>query len=219
MNDDETINQEEENTEQSSGETPIQLPELSEVDMLSAKIVELETSANQFKDQLLRKAAEFDNYKKRVESDGALLVKFSNQDLISKLLPVLDDFERSLKAHQEGGERVNSGASADGSAHENSYVRGIELIYSKFKKLLEMQGLKHFEVVGKPFDPEFHDALMQIQRKDVPHHTVIQEIEKGYMLHDKVIRHARVVVSAEPAEVEPQNGKQSEDDKGSGEAK
>src|SRR5258706_401187 len=80
---------------------PLQIPELTELDMLSARITELESTLNQYKDQLLRKAAEFDNYKKRIENDYASVIRYSNEDLISKLLPVIDDLERSMKAIQK----------------------------------------------------------------------------------------------------------------------
>ena len=173
-------------------EVPAQDAGMSDLDLLSGKITDLENSAIQFKDQLLRKAAEFENYKKRVENDYASMIRFSNEDLITKLLPVLDDFERSLKA-SKGNETQSSG---------NVFMKGIEHIYNKLKKTLETQGLKHFEVLGKPFDPQLHDALLQMPKNDVPPHTVIEEVEKGYMLHEKVIRHARVVVSADTAQSE-----------------
>lgn len=176
-------------------EVPAQATELSDLDLLSGKITELENSAIQFKDQLLRKAAEFENYKKRVENDYASMIRFSNEDLITKLLPALDDFERSLKA-VKGNET---------QAAENVFMKGIELIYNKLKKTLEAQGLKHFEVLGKSFDPQLHDALLQMPKNDVPPHTVIEEVEKGYMLHEKVIRHARVVVSADTPRSEAAN--------------
>lgn len=176
---------------QKSQEIPIQLPELSELGMLSAKVVELENNISQYKDQLLRKAAEFENYKKRIANDYTNLVKFSNEDLIEKLLPVLDDFERSLRAIKSKNVQQNE------NTQEESFVKGVELIFNKFKRILELQGLKHFEVVSQPFDPQLHDALMQIQTKEYPPQTVLEEIEKGYMLHDKVLRHAKVIVSAE----------------------
>jgi len=177
-----------------SQEGPKQLPELSEVDLLSAKIVELETTLNLYKDQLLRKAAEFENYKKRSESDYATLIRYANEDLIGKILPVLDDFERSLKAAKKSEE---SGVQGD---RNNVFGQALELIYNKLLKILETQGLKHFEVVGQPFDPQLHDALMQMPKSGVPPHTVIEEVEKGYMVGEKVLRHARVIVSSEPAE-------------------
>jgi molecular chaperone GrpE len=170
---------------------PGQLPELSVIDALSGKIIELENSVKQYKDQLLRKAAEFENYKKRTDNDYSAIIKFSNEELIMKLLPVLDDFERSMKAMQKSIDE--SGQSKDATA----FVKGMELIYSKLRNIMEKEGIKHFEVVGKPFDPQMHDALLQLPRNDVPPHTVIEEVEKGYLMHDKVIRHAKVVVSVD----------------------
>ncbi len=163
-------------------------------EILTAKIAELEQAVAQYKDQLLRKAAEFDNYKKRSESESLTLIKYANEDLIVKLLPVLDDFERSLKVR----------LAANGESGEQSgFLRGVELIYNKFKKLLESCGVKEFEVLGKPFDPNLHDALLQIPKPGVPAHTIIEEVEKGYMMHDRVIRHARVIVSADSVEETP----------------
>ncbi len=199
---------------------PAQLPELTEVDMLSSRIVELENSANQMKDQLLRKAAEFENYKKRVESDYTAIVRLSNEELISKLLPVLDDFERSLKALKAAGEKgpAEKGKSPEGS--ENALLRGMELIYTKLFKLLELQGVKHFEVLGRPFDPQLHDALMQVYKPGTPPHMVIEEVEKGYTLNDKVIRHARVIVSADmPPAATPVDGKEEPEGRESPEGK
>jgi molecular chaperone GrpE len=177
-----------------------QLPELSGIDMLSAKIVELENNVAQYKDQLLRKAAEFENYKKRIENDSANLIRYANEDLIEKLLPVIDDFDRSfaaLKSMRETDTEVPAPES-------ESFRKGIELIYNKFKRILELQGIKPLDVVGKPFDPSLHDALMMLPSADHPPYTVLQEVERGYTLNDRVIRHAKVVVSSE-AESTPES--------------
>ena len=153
------------------------------------RIAELESSVNQFKDQLLRKAAEFENYKRRTENDYAAMVRFSTEEMIVRLLPILDDFERSMK----------SAKAQEGTADEASFYRGIEMIYAKFRKLLDGHGVKEMEVLGKPFDPELHDALLQVPNSTVPPHTVLEVVDKGYMLHDKVVRHARVIVAADQA--------------------
>ena len=151
------------------------------------KIAELEKQAAQLKDQLLRKAAEFDNYKRRTENDFSSLTKFAAENIITQLVPVLDDINRSLKS---GKEKYGN----------DSFYAGIEMIYAKFLKVLEAQGLKAMDVVGKEFSVDVHDALMQMPRADVPPHTVLEEVEKGYMLFDKVIRHAKVIVSSAPTE-------------------
>lgn len=151
------------------------------------EVEELQKQVAQYKDMLLRKAAEFDNYKRRIENETTNIVRFATESLIDDLLPVLDDFERSLKHSKEIKE-------------SHALVKGVDLIYLKLVKVLEGRGVKAFETVGKEFSVDYHDALMQIPRKDLPPHTVIEEIEKGYMLNDKVIRHAKVVVSSVPPE-------------------
>jgi molecular chaperone GrpE len=187
MENDELKEPSQESTLPSTQEPQQLLPKSSEVEELNAKIVELEKNLALYKDQLLRKAADFENFKKRVEHESINLVRFANEDLLEKLLPVLDDFERSLKAMQSNNKAIDNG----------SIVKGIELIYNKLQKILEQYGVKPMDVVGQPFDPHLHDALQQITTNEYPPHTVVQEIEKGYLLHDKVLRHAKVIVSAE----------------------
>jgi molecular chaperone GrpE len=165
----------------------------------SRKIADLESALAQLKDQLLRKAAEFENYKKRSENENLSYVRFANENLITRLIPVLDDFERLMKSLQSGGGEGTGENSRAANEAADAYRKGFELIYNKFLKILEANGVKHFEVVGQPFDPQLHDALMMVPRQDVPPHTVLEEIEKGYTMNDKVIRHARVIVSEEPA--------------------
>lgn len=157
-------------------------PELPEATQSALQMEELQQQVEQLKDLLLRKAAEFENYKRRVENESIGLAKFATESLVVDLLPVLDDLERSLKHSKE-------------SKDFESFVKGIELIDQKLLKILEMRGLRSFETQGKEFDVNVHDALMQVPRADVPPHTVIEEVDKGYTLYDKVIRHAKVVVS------------------------
>jgi len=165
----------------------------------NAEIAELELALQQSRDQLLRKAAEFDNYKKRMEAETGAVIRFANEDLLLRLLPVLDDFERSFRALRPGDTAPGEDAGAargDSPQKPDAFITGVEMISGKFRKILEQAGLKPFESVGQPFDPELHDALLQVPRDDVPHHTVVEEIEKGYRLHEKVLRHARVIVSS-----------------------
>lgn len=137
-----------------------------------------------YKDQLLRRSAEFENYKRRTENDISNITKFANEYLITDILPVIDDIERSLNA----GKEKNNG---------DSFYKGIELIYSKLMKVLEQKGLKPIEAINKPFDVNFHEAMLVMPKEGVEPNTVIQELEKGYLLFDKVIRHTKVIVSAE----------------------
>lgn len=166
--------------------------ELTETAPSNLQTEELQKQVNQYKDMLLRKAAEFDNFKRRIENETTSIVRFATESLIDDLLPVLDDFERSLKHSKE-------------SKESDALAKGVELIYLKLVKVLEGRGVKTFETVGKEFSVDYHDALMQVPRKDLPPHTVIEEVEKGYMLNDKVIRHAKVVVSSVPIEEQNEN--------------
>jgi molecular chaperone GrpE len=150
----------------------------------AAKLAEYEQQIAQLKDQLLRKAAEFDNYKRRTENDFLTFTKYASENVIVQLLPVLDDLNRSLK----------TGKPASG---DDPFYKGIEMIAAKFLKVLLAQGLKPIDCVGKEFSVDYHDALLQVPRTDVPPHTIVEEVEKGYLLHDKVIRHAKVIVASE----------------------
>jgi molecular chaperone GrpE len=172
----------EEQTPQEIENQQLPLTEEETTEALKAKIAELESSVNQLKDQFLRKAAEFENYKRRVENDIGERIRFANEDLIYEILPVVDDFERSLK-------------SAKTHTQFEVFYQGVDLIYQKLLKILAAQGVQPFESVGKQFDTAYHDALMQMPKKGVPPHTVIEEVEKGYLYHDKVLRHAKVIVS------------------------
>jgi molecular chaperone GrpE len=158
------------------------VPETEPTEDLNQKIIELEKELNEYKDRLLRKAAEFENYKRRTENDQLNLFKYAAESFIMKLLPVIDDFERSLQY-------------IDSSKDIESIKQGILLVYDKFSKLLEDQGVKKIESVGKPFDVHYHEALLQRTVDDQEPHIVLEELESGYMYKDRVIRHSKVIVS------------------------
>ncbi|MDA0987144.1 MAG: nucleotide exchange factor GrpE [Bacteroidetes bacterium] len=170
------INNQEENKKIETPETEIK----SEVEILQDKIKSLEELILQSKDQFLRKAAEFENYKRRTENDFLSISKYSIESTITHLIPILDDLTRFLNSHDE---------------KEDPFYLGVEMIYNKFMRLLQEKGLKEMECVGKEFDVNFHDAMLQQPSDDVPPNTILQEVEKGYLLYDKVIRHAKVIVS------------------------
>ncbi|HUI10568.1 MAG TPA: nucleotide exchange factor GrpE [Bacteroidota bacterium] len=149
-------------------------------------------AAQSARDQFLRKAAEFENYKRRTEAEFAAVVRNANESLIASLLPIVEDLVRSLKAAASRGE-------------DDAFTSGVELIYQKLMKALEARGLAPFDSLGKPFNVDEHDALLQVPRADVPPGTVVEEIARGYRLNDRVIRHARVVVSSAPPDGAPQD--------------
>jgi molecular chaperone GrpE len=154
------------------------------IEDLQKRIEELENESNEWKEKFLRKAAEFENYKRRTENDQLNLINYAAESFIKKILPIVDDFERSL-------EHIN-----DSNDYEK-LKEGVQLIYNKLVRVLDEQGVKKIEAVGKPFDVHYHEALMQKADNSVPAHTVLEELEKGYVYKDKVIRHAKVVVSSE----------------------
>jgi len=166
-----------ENPEENVNETAEQTAELTEVEKLKQENGEL-------RDLLLRKVAEFENYKKRKDTEVTEFIKYSAEKIIKELIPVYNDLDRSLHS-------VNKGETKD----LETLKQGLELVYQKFSNVLESEGLKEIDVMGKPFDVNTSDALMQVP-KEVEPNTVIEVVEKGYMLKDKVIKHAKVLVSA-----------------------
>lgn len=172
------IKDEVENSSSSENEEKI---EENTLETEESKIPELESQIQELKDTLLRKAAEFENYKRRTENDQLNLLKYSAESFILKVLPVYDDLQRSVN-HIE---------------HDNneSLKEGLKLVFDKFTKILDEQGVKKIETEGKEFDVDYHEALMQQPTNDVPDHTIINEVEPGYIYKDKVIKHAKVIVS------------------------
>jgi molecular chaperone GrpE len=200
-----TKNNQEENVEQDQNSSGNENPDEIKIENVSAKdssedeitasyekkISELSEQVKELNDRLLRKAAEFENYKRRTENDQLNLLNYAAEGFIIKLLPVIDDFERSL-SHIKDAEDI--------SAIKN----GIKLVYDKFIKILKEAGVQKMESVGKPFNVDQHDALMQQKDESVPPHTVLQQVENGYIYKDKVIRHAKVIVSEESSQESPE---------------
>lgn len=169
MNEQENI--QEENLEQDSKqETEIDAEE------------QLKLQLGEANDKYTRLFAEFDNYKKRTSKERIELIQTAGQGIITKLLPVLDDFDRALAAME--------------SAQDVESVKtGVELVNSKLRKMLEMEGLKEMEVMEKDFDADFQEAITTIPApSEEMKNKVIDVVEKGYTLNDKVIRFAKVVI-------------------------
>jgi molecular chaperone GrpE len=131
----------------------------------------------------MRLAAEFENYKKRTVREFDALVQSASQDVIRDLLPILDGVDRAL-AHREKGQADSEG-----------YQEGVRLIMEQFPKVLSNRNLKKIETVGQRFDPNIHEALLQMPSDEYEAGIVSTEVEKGYRLGDKVLRPAKVVVS------------------------
>ncbi len=156
--------------------------EETQIDLLKERLAKSEEQAKELEDRLLRLAAEFDNYKKRMAKEFGYLVKNANENLILQLLDTLDNFQRALD-------------SAKTSDDYDSFHKGVELIYDHMKEILTKEGLKEIEALGKPFDPNFHEAVTQAESDEYDEGIILDEISKGYMLNHRLLRASKVVVS------------------------
>ena len=149
---------------------------------LLEKIDELETNVAELNDKYLRLFSEFDNYRKRTIKERIDFTKNASQDLIVELLPVIDDFERALKALESTKEPIKA-------------TEGVQLIYNKYKNILSRKGLEVMNTKGQDFNTDFHEAITNIPAptEDLKG-KIIDEIEKGYLLNGKVIRFAKVII-------------------------
>ncbi len=164
--------------------------EETQIDLLKERLAKSEEQTKELEDRLLRLAAEFDNYKKRMAKEFGYLIKNANENLILQLLDTLDNFQRALSsAPAKGG--ISNKTSND---YEN-FHKGVELIYNHLKEILNKEGLKEIEALGKPFDPNFHEAVTQAESDKYEEGLVMEEISKGYMLNDRLLRASKVVVS------------------------
>ena len=149
---------------------------------LELEVEELQQDLGELKDKYIRQVAEFDNFKKRNARERIDLLQNAARDTIASLLPVLDDFDRAIKA---------------GDADDNiePISEGVKMIYNRLKSTLGQKGLREMETIEQPFDPELHEALTELPApNDDMKGKIMDTIEKGYYLNDKIIRHARVVV-------------------------
>jgi molecular chaperone GrpE len=146
---------------------------------------DLETARREAKenyDKYLRSAAEFDNYRKRIQKETEEARRFANEELIKALIPVVDNLERAIIHVEEGSD---SGPLLD----------GVKMIHKQFMDVLAKHGVEQVVAIGKPFDPNFHQALMQVKTNDAPPNTVVSEVTKGYLLSGRLIRPSMVGVS------------------------
>lgn len=214
---DEKLNKQNSSNKEADNKIPIEREEVSktetenkssglesneaELKKLNDKIAEIEKQNLELKDALLRKAAEFENFKRRNENDQLNIIKYAAESFIRNILPVYDDLERSLSHIDE----VPNSAGTSGGF--DSTKKGLMLVFEKFGKILENQGVMKIDAKGKPFDVHFHEALMQQPAQGVAPHTVLEVLEPGYLYKDRVIRHAKVIVSQEMdhSQIKPDN--------------
>ena len=158
------------------------------VAIAGAELEQLRTEKEEYYDRLLRLTAEFENYKKRTRREFDDFRRYAAENVIQELLPILDNFERALDSLSEGA--------------DDGFREGIEIIHRQLREALAKAGLSPMEAIGREFDPNLHEAVMPVPSDEHEEGTVVNELQKGYTLLDKVIRHAKVSVSAGKAGVE-----------------
>lgn len=173
------ILEEEVNTEETVEETVEEIVEEA-VEALDAE--QLKVQLDELNQRFLRTAADFENYKRRTALEKDDLMKYSNAKIIGEILPVLDNFQLALKTPGDSKEVQN-------------VIKGVEMIYRQLLQALEQAGMTKIEAVGHAFDPNLHEAIMQVDDDSVPEDTVVEELRAGYMLKERVIRPTMVKVS------------------------
>jgi molecular chaperone GrpE len=169
-------------------ETPVDAaPRPEPVDELAAVTAErdqLQTEIAELQDRLLRRQAEFENYRRRVERDRSDFLQYAGMEVVREILPILDDFERAVKVE-----------SADAG-----YRKGVELIYQRLEETLKKIGLEPIESsTGGEFDPNLHQAVVRFETEEAPDHTILEEFQRGYNFKGKLLRPAMVKVAVHPA--------------------
>jgi len=157
---------------------------------MEARLESLEKEAKESYDRFLRVSAEFENYKKRAAREMNDFRKFANESFVKAMLPVVDNLDRAIES------------SSNDDHAQNSVVEGVNMTLKEILKVFEQFNVRPFESLGKAFDPALHQAVMQEETDDHPENTVLNELQKGYMMHDRLLRPAMVVVSKT---TEPEN--------------
>jgi molecular chaperone GrpE len=153
-----------------------------------AELKEQAARANENWDRLLRTTADFDNFKKRAAREKQEAIKYANEGVMQKLVPVLDSLDMALAAAQTAGPDAGQSLQA-----------GVTMVLQQLRNVLAEAGLEEVNALGQPFDPNFHEALSQQETPEVPEGQVIQQLRKGYKLRDRLLRPASVVIAKQPA--------------------
>ena len=167
--------------------TPSRIELAERIEQLERELEEARRSDDEHRNNWHRSAADFANYKRRTDEERATLGQFANAVLIGKLLSVLDDFDRALE-------------SVPAEQAHDPWAEGVQLVERKLRNVLESEGVTPIEAVGQPFDPNLHEAVVHEDTADHPDNEVIGELQRGYRLHDRLIRPSLVRVANNPKE-------------------
>ena len=174
-------------------EEPVAVGEMSpsadELAGLNAEVAAAKEESAQWRDRFLRKAAELENFRKRTERDRVEAVIVAKSAVLTELLQVADGFERAL---------ASLDSADDGNSGMGRYRDGIELLHRQLMDIFQRLGVKPLQAVGRSFDPHFHEALSRLQTTEHAENTVVRELRRGYLFHDRLLRPAQVVVSMLP---------------------
>ena len=173
-------------------------PETADGDTLLAKYRELEDELSETRERVLRTAADAENFKKRLQREKEEQTRYANESLMRELLPVIDNLERALE-HSEAG------------ADQGGLLEGLNMTLKGFLDTLTRFGCTPVEAAGKPFDPNFHEAVSQEESADHEPNTVLRELQKGYMLKERLLRPAMVLVSKRTSQQDNATGEQTTD--------
>jgi len=164
-------------------ESPEVSPETERMEELEEQIRKLQSENSELKDQYLRKQADFENFRKRMQREKQDALKYANTNILQDLITIIDDFERAIRSSEE-------------SRDFESFHSGIKMIEHQFISMLDRKyGLKRMESEGQEFDPQMHEAINMEESAEVETQTVVEDYQKGYLLNDRVLRHARVKVA------------------------
>ncbi len=175
---------------------PKEKKEISEIEELKKQLTEKDKTIQDYTNHLKRLQAEFENYIKRTDKERCDLQDFVKQKLILKLLIIVDQFKSALEQLKKEQGKI-----------PEEFTKGIEMIFSNLHKVLEDEGVREIDAKGKALDPYKHEVILQVCNDDCPENTVVDEIQKGFMLNDKVLRYAKVSISKSKKEYNNKNGK------------
>jgi molecular chaperone GrpE len=183
-------NTDSEMTEATSGNEPLTTVEPANITPeLLEELKERAAKAEEHWDRLLRLTADFDNFKKRAAREKQDAIKYANESLLEKLVPLLDNFEMALAAAQK----------AQGEEATQSLQTGVNMVYNQLKNVLAEAGLEVVDAMGQQFDPNRHEAVLQKETDEAPEGQVVQQLRRGYKLRERLLRAASVVVAKSPA--------------------
>lgn len=182
---DEFAKQEQESPESISAESE-PMVEKTELELLQEELQKKTEEAQKHYDQYLRSLAEVENMRKRTQRDKEEYIKYAHVSIIKKLLPIIDDLNRGIQAAHQ-------------TKDFDTLSKGVEMTAKNLQELLKNEGVNEIDCLGKPFDPQYHEPLMVEPSHEHPENTVIEELSKGYTLHDRLLRPSLVKVSSQPS--------------------